>query len=182
MLNVVVGVVLTALLGGLLVPFVKRRLDRRSERYTASVALLDTLAASLWLYWKFALRVAYYGRQGSRGSNDLDTALRNWDGDESWRIGSEIQIQVSRSKRLLPATAQRKLDQAQQDVVDYLDREIDRLRVSATTEEWAALYTALMTDKRVAIDLLLASVTEDLKIGGTRGLFKARMWGRAANR
>lgn len=67
MLEVIVGVALSALLSGLLVPFVKGVLDRRSERFSSSVALIDTLAISLWTYWKLALRVAYYGRQVSEG-------------------------------------------------------------------------------------------------------------------
>ena len=118
-------------------------------------------------YWKLALRVAYYGRQGQRGSKDLNLALRRWDGDDAWQIGCEIQIQVSRSKRLLPPPAQQKLDKAQQDVVDYLDHEIDRLRDAGTPDDWKKLYASLMNEKRMAIDSLLTSVTADLKIGGT---------------
>src|SRR6266511_3104008 len=57
----------------------KGRLDRRSEQFRSSVALVDTLAGSLWAYWKLALRVAYYGRQGQRGSKDLNLALRRGD-------------------------------------------------------------------------------------------------------
>lgn len=145
----------------------KGRLDRRSEQFRSSVALVDTLAGSLWAYWKLALRVAYYGRQGQRGSKDLNLALRRWDGDDAWQIGCEIQIQVSRSKRLLSPPAQQKLDKAQQDVVDYLDHEIDRLRDAGTPDDWKKLYASLMTEKRMAIDSLLTSVTADLKIGGT---------------
>src|SRR5689334_15152852 len=70
-LEVVVGVALTALLGGLLVPAVKGRLDRNAEQYRAAVELLDTLATSLWTYWKLAIRVAYYGRQGEPGSAEF---------------------------------------------------------------------------------------------------------------
>src|SRR6266498_2672898 len=33
----------------------KGRLDRRSEQFRSSVALVDTLAGSLWAYWKLAL-------------------------------------------------------------------------------------------------------------------------------
>jgi len=165
--EVVVGVALTALLGGVLVPSLKERLDRRSEQFKSSVVLVDTLASSLWVYWKLALRVAYYGRQGQQGSKDLDLALLRWDSDDAWQNGCEIQIQVSRSKRLLPSSVQNKLDQAQQDVVEYLDHEIDRLRDAGTPDDWKALHASLMTEKRKAIDDLLTSVIADLKIGGT---------------
>lgn len=166
MREVVVGVLLTALLGGLLVPAVKELLDRRSERHRVSVELVDTLASSLWMYWKLALRVAYYGRKPQRGSDDLDQALRRWDNDESWQTGCEIQIQVSRSKRLLPPTAHADLDQAQKVVVDFLDDAIERLRQSDKPAEWEAFYAALMTDTRAEIDRLLTGVTRQLDING----------------
>jgi len=165
-LEVIVGVALTALLGGLLVPRLKDRLDRRSEQYRTSVELVETLASSLWTYWKLALRVAYYGRKGPEGSQDYQLALARWDSDESWQNGNEIQIQVSRSKRLLPENAQRRLDQAQRAVVDYLDGEIRDLRREGTPSKWATFYDSLMDKKRAEIDSLLAEVTEDLKIRG----------------
>lgn len=168
MLEVIVGVTLTAVLGGLLVPLVKGIMDRRSERYSSSLALVDTLAASLWEYWKLALRVAYYGRQGLRGADGLEIALARWDSDDSWNIGSDIQIQLSRSKRLLPPSAQQKLARTQQRVVDYLDHEVDRLRVSAEPEDWKKFYESLMTETRPEIDRLLVDVTEQLKLGGIR--------------
>jgi hypothetical protein len=93
--EVVVGVVLTALLGGLLVPWLKPRLDRRSEWYKSSVELVDSLASSLWAYWKLALRVAYYGRQEPPSGEDFELALRRRDSDEAWQIGCDIQIQVA---------------------------------------------------------------------------------------
>jgi hypothetical protein len=165
MQEVVVGVVLTALLGGLLIPIVKGIVDRRSERFNASVALVDTLAASLWEYWKLALRVAYYGRQGERGAAELGVALQRWDSDGAWKNGCEIQIQVSRSKRLLPGPAQRTLDKAQGEVVTYLDNKIDDLRKGGTPEAWELFYKSLMVEKRLKIDSLLADVTSQLKIG-----------------
>jgi hypothetical protein len=165
MVEVIVGVTLTAVLGSLLVPLVKGILDRRSERYSSSLALVDTLAASLWEYWKLALRVAYYGRKGQRGAEDLEVAPRRWDSDDAWNMGSAIQVQLSRSRRLLPPSAHSELAQAQRDVVDHLDREIDRLRVSAGPDDWNKLYESLMTETRSAIDALLVRVTRQLKIG-----------------
>src|SRR5215831_15769821 len=154
-LEVIVGVALTAVLGGLLVPRFKESLDRKSEQYRTSVELVETLASSLWTYWKLALRVAYYGKQGPEGAENYRLALLRWDSDDSWQNGNEIQIQVSRSKRLLPETAQRKLDQAQQEVVNYLDDEIDRLRRKENPAEWKAFRNSLMNKKRADIDHLL---------------------------
>lgn len=164
MVEVIVGVALTAVLGGLLVPVLKGIIDRRRERFQSSLALVEALATSLWTYWKLALRVAYYGRDGTRGEEKLAIALERWDSDESWANGCEIQVQVSRSKRLLGPEAQEKLDQAQRAVVDYLDAEIDRLRLTATPDDWQKFYDNLMTAKRSEIDSLLAEVTEQLKL------------------
>jgi hypothetical protein len=164
-LKVIVGVGLTALLGGLLAPLVKDRMDRRSERFDSSVELVEILANGLWAYWKLALRVAYYGRQGERGSDEYELALERWDGDDAWELGCDIQIQVSRSKRLLSPESQRWLAQAQQRVVDYLDTQIDQLRQSGTPADWERLYAALMSEKRVEIDELLSRVTSALKLG-----------------
>ncbi len=164
MAEVIVGVVLTAMLGGLLVPLVKGLIDRRSERFRASAAQVDTLAAILWAYWKLAIRVAFYGKQGR--SKDLEAALESWDSEKSWQIGSEIQIQFSRSKRLFPSSVHEKLDQTQKEFVSYLDREIERLR-DAAPDEWNVFYTSLMEEKRTAIDSLLTDVMRSLKIGGT---------------
>ena len=84
MAEVVVGVVLTAVLGGLLVPLMAGVLDRRSERFRASVTQIDTLAACLWAYWKLAIRVAVYGKQkqGEQRSKDLKAALDSWDSED----------------------------------------------------------------------------------------------------
>jgi hypothetical protein len=109
-LEVVVGVALTALLGGLLVPAVKGQLDRNGEQYRTAVQLVDALATSLWTYWKLAVRVAYYGRQGEQGSAEFRQALKRWNSEEAWSLGTQIQIQVSKFKRLLPPAAQGNLD------------------------------------------------------------------------
>jgi hypothetical protein len=164
MAEVIVGVVLTALLGGLLVPYVKGVIDRRSERFRASAAQVDALATTLWAYYKLALRVAFYGKQGR--SKDLEAALESWDSEKSWQLGSEMEIQFSRSKRLFPSSVHEKLDQTQKEFVNYLDREIEQLH-DATPDEWNVFFTSLMEEKRTAIDSLLTDVMRSLKIGGT---------------
>jgi hypothetical protein len=162
MVEVVVGVVLTALLGGLLVPAIKTSLDRRRERFNDSRDLLEALAAALWTYWKLAMRVAYYGREGPARDEDYAAALIAWDGDQAWSNGAEIQIQISRSKRLLPNTAHRDLDRTQQDVVDGLDRQVEELRKLADPAAWERFYVSLRGERRDRIHGLLFSVHEHL--------------------
>jgi hypothetical protein len=162
--TVVVGVVLTALLGGLLVPIVKDRLDRRTERFRSSLKLIDDLADCLWAYWKAALRIAYYGRQGAPGAAGHTEALRRWDGDESWDRGTQIQILLSRSRRLLRPGTYEGLAVAQQQVVDSLDQKVDRLRQGATPGDWEQFYRSLMSERRASIDTILAEVVADLRL------------------
>jgi hypothetical protein len=164
MLQVVVGVVLTALLGGLLVPTIKTGLDRRRDRFNASRDLLETLAASLWTYWKLAMRVAYYGKQEAARREDYVTALAAWDSTEAWTNGGEVQIQVSRSKRLLPGTTHAALDRAQQAVVDDLDKQVERLRGLGDEAAWERFYESLTGEKRHQIDDLLFSLKEHLDL------------------
>jgi len=168
MAEVVVGVVLTAVLGGLLVPLVAGVLDRRSERFRASVTQIDTLAACLWAYWKLAIRVAVYGKQkqGEQRSKDLKAALDSWDSEDSWEIGRDVQIQFSRSKRLFPSSVHEKLDLIQPNIVTYLDKEMERLRDAGTPDDWKEFYDSLMTNMRSEIDSLLTDMMRSLKIGG----------------
>jgi hypothetical protein len=128
MWQVVIGVVLTAVLGGLLVPTIKTYLDRRRQRFDASSGLLETLASSLWTYWKFAMRVAYYGSKGPGRHEEFETALGVWDSDDAWGNGGEIQIQVSRARRLLCDATYQGFDASQQTVVDSLDCRVEHLR------------------------------------------------------
>lgn len=167
-LEVVVGVALTALLGGLLVPAVKGRLDRNGEQYRTAVQLVDALATSLWTYWKLAVRLAYYGRQGEQGSAEFRQALERWNSEEAWNLGTQIQIHVSKFKRLLPPAAHENLDRTQRNVITYLDDEIDHRRAASSPEGWATLHEALKSAKREEIEGLLSDVIADLAIGSRR--------------
>jgi hypothetical protein len=60
------------------------------------------------------------------------------------------------------------LDDAQREVVDYLDTKIDHLRKSGTQDDWKAFYDVLMKGKRDDIDSLLIRVTDDLNLVRTR--------------
>jgi hypothetical protein len=79
--------------------------------------------------------------------------------------GCQIQIQVSRSKRLLPSASYTELVKLQEAVVDFLDRRIDELRPKpAPRTEWAELYNSLMKEKRLEIGTLLGGVTAGLRL------------------
>lgn len=161
-----VGALFTALLGGVLAPWVKGLIDRRRERLESSVELVDTLAQDLWNYWKLALRVAYYGAKGS-GHEQYHAALAAWDSDDSWARGCSIQVQVSRARRLLPPEAHQRLVSAQEKVVSELDKKVDEYRDSPTTDKWNELQAELMNEIRPEIDVLLSDVVQDLNLDQT---------------
>lgn len=161
MSEVIVGVVLTALIGGLLVPGITTWLSQRHVRSDVAHDLLEKLADSLWSYWKLAMRVAYYGRTVDR-HNDYEVALEAWDSSKAWSNGARIQAQVSRSKRILPDQTHEALDKAQHDVVDDLDKKVEELRRRADVTAWGDLYDYLYRAKRDEVESLLFSLSEHL--------------------
>jgi hypothetical protein len=163
MVEAIVVVVFTAGIGGVVVPVVKAQIDGRRERFDVASDLLETLAASLWTYWKLAMRVAYYGSKGQPFKEDYNAALKAWDSDEAWDNGGKIQIQVSQSKRLLPERHE-DLDGAQRTVVDDLDKRVDDLRKRDDPTEWGKFYECLMGPKRDEIHELLYWLTDQVEL------------------
>ncbi len=161
MSEVIVGVVLTALLGGLLVPGITSWLGQRHARDHVARDLLEKLADSLWSYWKLAMRVAYYGRLLDRHS-EYEAALEAWDGSKAWTNGARIQAQVSRSKRILPDQTHKALNKAQSEVVDDLDTKVEESRREEDAAAWAELYDYLYRTKRDEVESLLFSLSEHL--------------------
>lgn len=172
--QVVIGVVLTALLGGLLVPSIKTSLDRRRERSDTSSDLLETLAASLWLYWELAMRVAYYGGKGPDRREEFEAALRAWDSDEAWTNAGQIQIQVSRARRLLPNAIHRGFDAAQRAAVDSLDKQVEDMRENSDRAASKRFYMELWGSKRKELDDILLLLTKHLD--REQRLWFVRMW------
>jgi hypothetical protein len=154
---------LNAVIGGLLVPAVKAQMDRPRERFNVAYDLLETLAASLWTYWNLAMRIAYYGSKGRAIREDYAAALKAWDSDEAWDNGGRIQIQISRSKRLLPETTHTDLDCAQRMVVEDLDKQVEHLRRRGARPP-ATSSTSAYPTKRDQIPELLFLLTQHLAI------------------
>jgi hypothetical protein len=96
--QVIIGVVLAAF-GGLLVPTIKTYFDRRRERFDTSSDLLETLAASLWTYWKLAMRIAYYGSRYPDRREEFETALSTV---ASGRVGPRAETASSRWSEPVP--------------------------------------------------------------------------------
>ena len=113
LITLAAGAALTALLGGLLAPWAKGRMDetkrRRDELLRSSSELLDSLAEGLWRYWKLAQRLAFCGARLKSNPEAHQDALRAWDSGEGWAIDCSIQVEVSRARRLMSVSAHEKL-------------------------------------------------------------------------
>jgi hypothetical protein len=161
--NAVLFAVITAFVGGLLVPWVKDSIDRRRERLDSSLDLVDTLATCLWTYWKFALRVAYYGRLGLTANQNYRVALEKWDSDVLWELGTSIQIKLSKAGRLLRKDRRRSFDKRQRRFIKYLDDTVDHLKEEGTPQDWEEFYSELMGNRRSQVDRLIDEVIDGLR-------------------
>jgi hypothetical protein len=83
--------------------------------------------------------------KGKDRYQDYAAALTAWDSSEARDNGGQIQIQVSRSKRLLPATTHTTLDKAQQAVVDELDKQVETCGTEQTRQHGTS-FAAAFTD------------------------------------
>lgn len=110
------------------------------------------------------MRVSYYGRNAPIGGPGYTSALELLDSDEAWANGSEIQVQVCRSKRLLPEAAHADLDKTQRAVVDDLDLWVDHSRDVNEQKEWGAFYESLKGVKRPQIEEMLARLAQHLAL------------------
>ena len=113
----IVLLVLTALITGLGIPWVLKRVAERKlreqKRFEADLArqgkiieaqskLLDDLSQLLWKWRYLAKKVVYYGAQENRERYDL--ARRQYD-EKVWDILNEFRAEISRSRRLVSERA-----------------------------------------------------------------------------
>lgn len=110
------------------------------------------------------MRIAYYGSKGPAFREDYTAALDAWDSDEAWNNGGRIQIQISRSKRVLPEAAHADLGRAQRMVVDELDKRVENLRNERDTAAWGEFYNDLYRPKRDQIHGLLFWLAQHLAL------------------
>jgi hypothetical protein len=161
-------------LTGVLVPALKaivdrigrrkeEKLDRQAKVLETQAQLLEDLAALLWRYWKLALEVTYYGRRASEGDRRNFLAARErYDSQQSWEIGRNIQIEVSKAHRLIRSQAVYDgLDELRAFVVEDIDDRLIAIDPSSQ-HEWDEFHRELKDNVRLRIDRVLLSVAQDL--------------------
>jgi hypothetical protein len=131
---------LTALLTGLLVPYLLKVIDnrkamRQQERASAlarqakiiedQAQFLDNLAVELWKWRYMSIRLTYYGGQGmwDRFKEADDTYNR-----EFWEVLHHIRSQIGRAKRLISDHAYQRLLSLYKNEIINLDNQICNAR------------------------------------------------------
>lgn len=187
---------LTAVLTGLGVPYVKGRIDdrklekqkafdderlRAQTRFEAGLArqtkvieaqaqLLDELAETLWGYQKMLLKITYYAVTGN--SEKHRVAFREYD-DQSWdRLGTLLGL-ISKSRRLASVEVHDRLDRLYWKLVIELDGEIISLSRGDADDgvmdspAWRKLQNSLTNEMRAEIDGVLADLAAQLRLSET---------------
>jgi hypothetical protein len=187
--------VLTAVLTGLGVPYVKGRIDdrklekqkvfdderlRAQTRYEAGLArqtkvieaqaqLLDELAETLWGYQKMLLKITYYAVTGDKEKHRA--AFLEYD-DQSWDALETLLGLISKSRRLASVEVHDRLERLYWTLVFELDNEIISLsRKDAddgvVAQGWSQLQSRLTGDIRAEIDGVLADLAAQLRLSET---------------
>jgi RNAse (barnase) inhibitor barstar len=124
---------LTALLTGLGIPYILKRVEERKLReqkkfeadlsrqgkiIEAQSQLLDELSQVLWKWRYLAKKVVYYGAQ--ENAERYNIARKQYE-ESIWDILNEFRTEISKSRRLVSERAYEKLDS----LYDYIVGDID---------------------------------------------------------
>ena len=133
---------LTALLTGLLIPYIlgnveyrktaqqkerEAELARQARIIEAQAKFLDDISATLWQWRYLSMKVAYYGSQPADGR--YSQAEQQYD-EQLWDVFSMTRNEISRSRRLLSDQSYQQLLALYKDEMVPLDQEILAARSS----------------------------------------------------
>jgi hypothetical protein len=180
---------LTALLTGLLVPYVlniadDRKSARQKEREAALArqakiidaqsALLDDLSRQLWRWRYLSMRLAYYGsKDTSYGNQDMTEQFKQAEEDyerELWDVLNQMRNEISRSRRLVSEQAYQQLLTFYKEDMMALENDISNAR---REERDIDKYTAFLAvnhkifgDVTARIDEMLNNLAEEMNLKG----------------
>lgn len=135
----IVLLILTALLTGLGIPWLLKRIEqgklleqkkfeadlvRQGKILEAQSKLLDDLSELLWKWRYLAKKVVYYGAKEDVDQYQLARKLYD---ETVWDILNEFRAQISRSRRLISEQAYQRLNDLYRYVVHDIDLEISRI-------------------------------------------------------
>jgi hypothetical protein len=174
---------LTALLSGLLIPYVLKRVDYRKtiqqkEREAelahqakvieAEAKFLDDISAYLWAWRYLSMKVAYYGANGAE--DRYAQAEQEYD-EKLWDVFNATRNEISRSRRLVADVSYRRLVALYEDDMVRLDKEILAARSKADrperTEAFFNLNKEIYETITSRIDEVLNSLATELRLNQT---------------
>jgi hypothetical protein len=167
----------TGALTGLLVPYVKARMDdqklrdlkrfeadlaRQSKVIESQVLLLERLAELLWGFHFLCLEVSYYGISANK--KKYQAAREKYD-RESWDYFLKIGTETGKALRLVSSDSYSKL----KDFYDYwmidTDNSIARLNAKpATEQEWTQHHHEIFEGGAERINTVLGQLARELRL------------------
>jgi hypothetical protein len=183
----VLVLVIAAVLTGLLVPFVKARMDERKLReqqlfearlarqnriLESQAALLESLAQTLWELRMLMMEVAFH--RVERPDERYQTALAAYE-DKAWDLFAKFRTEISEARRLTSAKTHTNLRNLYYQTLIPLDQKLyellrldlaeeDGQRNASADAEWKRFYDHMFGDITDTIDGALNDVAEELRL------------------
>ncbi len=170
---------LTAVLTGLLVPYVKARMDdrklkdqkrfeadlaRQSKVIESQVLLLDRLAELLWGFQFSCLEVSYYGMTSNQAR--FEAAMKKYD-RQAWDYFLRIGTETGKALRLVTSNSHAKLKDFYDSWMINTDNSIARLYAKpATEDEWEQHHHAIFVEGAARINDVLGQLAHELRLVG----------------
>ena len=176
-LRTVLILLLTAALTGLLVPYVKARMDdrklkdqkrfeadlaRQSKMIESQVLLMERLAELLWGYHFSCLEVSYYGMTSNQAR--FKTAMEKYD-RQSWDYFFKVGTETGKALRLASSDSYTRLKDYYDNWMIKTDNSIASLYAKpATRDEWKQHHHLIFTEGAERINAVLGQLAHELRL------------------
>jgi hypothetical protein len=171
----------TAVLTGLLVPWIKSRLDdqkfrqqkifeselaRQSTVLESQAKLLDDLSDLLWDFLLLSLSVTFYAKH--KNKERFKKAWETYD-EKNWEYFGNIHAALSTARRLTSPTTHEALVTVYSDWFMDFDSELTRVgRFGLNSSEWSALHDRIYSKGVPLIEGALTELAMELKLAGNK--------------
>ena len=175
----------TALLTGILVPLVKLFFDysnfrkqklfedqlaRQNNVIESQIIFLETISTLLWEFHTMIAKVSYYQTRELGSENDnsalAKSAIKEYE-EHFWELViQKIQVEISKSRRLISPPVYQRLKTIYTDVISGVDKElVSLIEKGASKEEWTKFHDERLKQVFVnEIDDTLLMLAEDMNL------------------
>lgn len=176
--------ILGAALTGILVPFVKARLDagnakrrkvleaelaRQGELIDSQIKLLREFSELVWEFMFPAFKVCYAHAWQDKGAQE--EAYQEF-AELSWKLRTRVRVLVSEGIRLVSADTHDRLRATRDHLNSVDDRLSEKREEGASAKDWEELYNKLLVEAEEIVDEAIGSLARDLDLSAptSRGL------------